>query len=61
MDRIPMPPKLTALQIDETTAFGLRLMRSFLKLRDRANRSELIALAERLVEKEEKVSVGPGE
>ena len=61
MDRIPMPPKLTALQIDETTAFGLRLMRSFLKLRDRANRSELIALAERLVEKEEKFSVEPGE
>jgi hypothetical protein len=61
MDRIPMPPKLTALQIDEATAFGLRLMRSFLKLRDRAHRSELIALAERLVEKEEKFSVEPGE
>jgi hypothetical protein len=61
MDRIPMPPKLTALQTDETTAFGLRLMRSFLKLRDRAHRSELIALAERLVEKEEKFSVEPGE
>jgi hypothetical protein len=60
MDRIPMPPKLPALQTDETTAFGLRLMKSFLKLRDRAHRSELIALAERLVEKEE-LSVEPGE
>ena len=61
MDRIPMPPKLTALQIDETTTFGLRLMKCFLRLRDRAHRSELIALAERLVEKEERVSVEPGE
>jgi hypothetical protein len=61
MDRIPMPPKLAALQADETTAFGLRLMRSFLKLRDRTHRSELIAFAERLVEKEEKFSIEPGE
>jgi hypothetical protein len=61
MDRIPMPPKLAALQTDETTAFGLRLMRSFLKLRDRTHRRELLALAERLVEKEEKFSVEPGE
>jgi hypothetical protein len=56
-----MPPKLAVLQADETTAFGLRLMKSFLKLRDRAHRSELIAFAERLVEKEEKFSVEPGE
>jgi hypothetical protein len=61
MDRIPMPPKLVALQADETTMFGLRLMKSFLKLRDRAHRGELIAFAERLVEKEEEVSVDPGE
>ena len=61
MDRIPMPPKLAALQADETTAFGLRLMRCFLKLRDRAHRSELVALAERLVEKERTFSVEPGE
>jgi hypothetical protein len=61
MDRISMPPKLVALQADETMAFGLRLMRSFLKLRDRAHRSELIALAERLVEKEAKYSVERGE
>lgn len=61
MDRIPMPPKLAVLQADETTAFGLRLMKSFLKLRERAHRSELIAFAERLVEKEEKLSVEPGE
>jgi hypothetical protein len=61
MDRIPMPPKLAALQTDETTAFGLRLMRSFLKLRDRAHRSELIAFAERLAAKDEQFSVEPGE
>ena len=61
MDRIPMPPKLAALQADETTAFGLRLMKSFLKLRERAHRSELVAFAERLVDKEEKVSIEPGE
>lgn len=61
MERIPMPPKLVALQADETTAFGLRLMKSFLKLRDRAHRSELIAFAERLVEKEEEVPAEPGE
>jgi hypothetical protein len=36
-------------------------MRSFLKLRDRSHRSELIALAERLVEKEEEFSIEPGE
>ena len=61
MDRIPMPPKLAALQTDETTVFGLRLMKSFLKLRERAHRSELVAFAERLVDKEEKVSIEPGE
>jgi hypothetical protein len=61
MDRIPMPPKLAALQVDETTMFGLRLMKSFLKLRERAHRSDLVAFAERLVEKEEEVSVEPGE
>ena len=61
MDRIPMPPKLAALQVDETTMFGLRLMKSFLKLRERAHRSELVAFAERLVEKEEEISVESGE
>ncbi len=61
MDRNPMPPKLAALQADETTVFGLRLMRSFLRLRDRAHRRELIAFAERLLEKEEKISIEPGE
>jgi hypothetical protein len=49
------------LQTDETTIFGLRLMKSFLKLRERAHRSELVAFAERLVDKEEKVSIEPGE
>jgi len=61
MDRFPMPPKLAALQADETMVFGLRLMKSFLKLRDRAHRSELIAFAEHLVEKEEEIPVEPGE
>jgi hypothetical protein len=61
MDRIPMPPKLAALRVDETTMFGLRLMKSFLKLRERAHRSELVAFAERLVEKEEEISVESGE
>ncbi len=61
MDRIPMPPKLAALQADETTVFGLRLMKCFLRLRDRTHRRELVAFAERLVEKEERVSIEPGE
>jgi hypothetical protein len=61
MDRISMPQKLVALQADETMAFGLRLMRSFLKLRDRAHRGELIALAEHLVEKEAKCWVERGD
>ena len=52
-----MPPKLAALKADETTAFGLRLMKSFLALRSRRHREELIAFAERLVEKERKAPV----
>ena len=47
-----------ALNADETTAFGLRLMRSFLRLRDRRHREELIALAERLANEEEKYPAG---
>ncbi|HZR85602.1 MAG TPA: hypothetical protein VFB02_02305 [Bradyrhizobium sp.] len=49
-----MPPKLAALKADETTAFGLRLMKSFLALRSKRHREELIAHAERLLEEEEK-------
>ena len=53
MDPIQMQSKLEALNADETTAFGLRLMRNFLRLRDRRHREELIALAERLANEEE--------
>jgi hypothetical protein len=49
-----MQPKLAALSADETTAFGLRLMRKFIRLRDRRHREEIIALAERLANEEEK-------
>jgi hypothetical protein len=42
------------LKGDESTVFGLRLMRSFFKLRSRAHRNELMALAERLLEEESK-------
>ena len=56
-----MPPKLAALRADETTVFGLRLMRSFLKLRERRHREEVIALAERLVEQERKYPAEPGD
>ena len=54
MDLIAMQPKHAALNADEMTAFGLRLMRGFLRLRDRRHREELIALAERLANEEEK-------
>jgi hypothetical protein len=56
-----MPLKLATLRADETTAFGLRLMRSFLKLRERRHREEVIALAERLVEQERKYPAEPGD
>jgi hypothetical protein len=49
-----MPPKLAALKADEVTAFGLRLMRSFLALRSKRRREEVIAFAERLLEEERK-------
>ena len=61
MGLVLMQPKPAALNADETTAFGLRLMRSFLKLRDRVHREELIALAERLVIEEEKCPAGVGD
>jgi hypothetical protein len=61
MDRIEMPPKLAVLKPDETTACGLRLMRSFLKLRERRHQDELIALAERLVEEEQKHPAEPAD
>jgi len=61
VNSIPMPPKFAALKSDEATVFGLRLMKSFLKLRSRARREEIIALAERMVEEESKYPVEPGD
>ena len=61
MDPNQMPSKLEALNADETTAFGLRLMRNFLRLRERRHREELIALAERLVNEEEKCQAESGD
>jgi hypothetical protein len=56
-----MTTKFATLKIDEATAFGLRLMRSFLKLRDKRHHEELIALAEQLVEEEQRYFVEPDE
>ncbi|MGE5158484.1 MAG: hypothetical protein ACM3OF_10085 [Gemmatimonas sp.] len=56
-----MPPKPAALKADETTAFGLRLMKSFLALRSTLHREELVAFAERLVEQEQKAPVEPAD
>jgi hypothetical protein len=55
-----MPPKYAALNADERTAAGLRLLKSFLKLRVKPHRDQLIAFAERLVEEEAKQMVDPG-
>jgi hypothetical protein len=59
VNSIPMPPKFAALEGDEATVFGLRLMRSFLKLKSRAQREELIALAERMAEEQSKYPAEP--
>ena len=56
-----MPHKLAALKADETTAFGLRLMKSFFALRSKRHREELIALAERLLEEEERAPAEPSD
>jgi len=56
-----MPPKFAALNADETTAIGLRLMKCFLTLRARQHREQLLALAERLVKEEEKAPVEPAD
>lgn len=56
-----MPPKLVALNLDETTAVGLRLMKCFLTLRERRHREQLVALAERLVKEEQKAPVEPAD
>lgn len=56
-----MPPKLAALKADETTAFGLRLMKCFLALRSKRHREDLIAFAERLVEEERRAPAEPSD
>jgi hypothetical protein len=61
VDRIQMPPKLALLNVDETTAVGLRLMKCFLTLRSRRHREELIRLAERLVKEEEITPAEPAD
>jgi hypothetical protein len=61
MDRIQMPPTLALLNVDETTAVGLRLMKCFLTLRSWRHREELIRLAERLVKEEEKTPAKPAD
>ena len=61
MDPNQIPSKLEALNADEMTAFGLRLMRNFLRLRDKRHREELIALAERLANEEEKCPAKSGD
>jgi hypothetical protein len=53
MDRIQMPPTDEPWKSDETAALGLRLMRSFLKLREARHREEVIALAERLASQQQ--------
>lgn len=61
MNSIPMPPESAGSKSDEVTVSGLRLMKSFLQLRDGAHREELIALAERLTEQEAKFPAAPGD
>jgi hypothetical protein len=58
---IPMPPKLAMLKEDEAPISGPRLMNCFLKLKSRARRKELIALAEPMVEEESKYPAEAGE
>ncbi len=55
-----MPPNLAALMADEATVLGHRLLKSFHKLRLTQHREQLIALAESLLEEEEKYPAEPG-
>jgi hypothetical protein len=57
---IKMPLRFAALNVDERTIAGLRLLKSFLKLRVKPHRDQLIAFAERLVEEEAKHLAEPG-
>ena len=56
-----MQSKFAALKIDDTTTLGLRLMRSFLKLRSLRHREEVIALAEQLANEEERYQAEVGD
>jgi hypothetical protein len=53
MDPRQMPPKPAALQADEATILGHRLLKYFHKLRVTRHREQLIALAELLLVEEE--------
>lgn len=55
-----MRSKLGAMTADEATVLGHRLLTSFHRLRLRRHREQIIALAERLAEEEEKYPEGSG-
>lgn len=55
-----MPPKLAAVKADEATVLGHRLLKSFHRLRLTRHREQLIALAEQLVEEEQRCPAEPG-
>ncbi len=59
MNPTQMPPERAALELDETTILGHRLLKSFHKLRLKRHRKQLIAMAEWLVEEEEKYPAEP--
>jgi hypothetical protein len=60
LSHMKIPRKYAALNADERTIAGLRLLKSFLKLRVEPHRDQLIAFAERLVEEEAKHMAEPG-
>jgi hypothetical protein len=55
-----MSPQLAALKADEATILGHRLLKFFHKLRETQHRQQLIALAESLLQQEEKSPAEPG-
>jgi len=52
MSSIRLVPKFSVFKGDEKAISGLRLMRCFLRLKGRARREELIAVAERMLEED---------
>jgi hypothetical protein len=56
-----MPPKYAALEADEATILGHRLLKFFHRLRLKRHREQLIALAELLAEEEERYPEAPGD